>query len=92
MKEQIYDERIAPLMKQIIATCKEYKIAFLADFSLDDDLHCTSADLRDDHEPAENQLKAFELLKPKAPPFAIVAITIETLPDGHQKIAMRRIR
>jgi hypothetical protein len=89
MKEQIYDERIAPLMKQIIATCKEYKIAFLADFSLDDDLHCTSADLRDDHEPAENQLKAFELLKPKAPPFAI---TIETLPDGHQKIAMRRIR
>ena len=64
MKEQIYDERIAPLMTQIIATCKEYKIAFLADFLLDDDLHCTSADLRDDHEPAENQLKAFELLKP----------------------------
>lgn len=29
-KEQVYDEKIAPLMTQIIAICQEHKIAMLA--------------------------------------------------------------
>ena len=76
-------------MAQIIAICKEHKIAFIADFALDDGLHCASADLRDDHEPSENQIKAFDLLKRK-PHFAM-AVTTETKPNGDKKITMQRL-
>jgi hypothetical protein len=41
-KEKVYDEQIAPLMEQIIATCKQHKISFLAHFKLDGELFCTS--------------------------------------------------
>lgn len=36
-KEEFYDEKIAPLMGQIIAMCKEAKINMVADFSLGPD-------------------------------------------------------
>lgn len=36
-KEQIYDEKISPLMKQIIAICKEHGIAMLMDFAVGHD-------------------------------------------------------
>lgn len=49
-KEQIYDEQISPLMTQVIAICREHKIANICTFSLDecDDgesegLRCTTA-------------------------------------------------
>lgn len=89
MKEKIYDEQVRPLMAQIIKICGKNKIAFVADFGLDDDLHCTSADLRDSHDPSAAQLKAFELLKPQRA-FAM-AETTTTLPDGSKKIILRRI-
>lgn len=45
-KEQIYDEKISPLMEQIIAVCREHKIAMLAHFAIpaeaDDTLSCTT--------------------------------------------------
>jgi hypothetical protein len=45
-KEQVYDEKIDPLMAQIIAICQEHKIAMLATFDIPptpgDDLCCTS--------------------------------------------------
>ena len=45
-KEQIYDEKIAPLMRQIIEICQEHNIGMLADFEIpndeDQDLCCTS--------------------------------------------------
>jgi hypothetical protein len=45
-KEQTYDERIAPLMTQIIAVCQEHGIAMLASFCIptpeDADLQCTT--------------------------------------------------
>lgn len=88
-KEKIYDEQVNPLMALIIKICRENKIAFVADFGLDDDLHCTSADLCDSHDPSAAQLKAFELLKPQRA-FAM-AETIETLPDGRKKVSLRRI-
>jgi hypothetical protein len=49
-KEEIYDERISPLMAQIIAICKEHKINMAAQFALDaktddpeDVLFCTTS-------------------------------------------------
>jgi len=54
-KEDIYDEQIAPLMSQIIAICKEHKIANVCTFSLpsDDDegLQCTTVMLDDEFDP-----------------------------------------
>ncbi len=89
-KENVYDEQINPLMKRIIAICKERRIAFIADFSLDDDgLHCTSAILEDDTSPSDAQLKAWKLLKPLHP-FAL-AVTEETKPNGDKKITINRI-
>lgn len=44
-KESVYDEKISPLMTQIIEICKDEGISMLADFYLrppgeQDDLHC----------------------------------------------------
>ena len=36
-KEQAYDDKINPLMAQIIAVCKEHGIAMFATFDLDPD-------------------------------------------------------
>jgi hypothetical protein len=45
-KEQVYDEQIAPLMDQVIAICRDRKIAMLATFAIpteeDNDLSCTT--------------------------------------------------
>lgn len=45
-KEQIYDDQISPLMRQIIQICKDNGIAMMADFAIptdeDDGLRCTS--------------------------------------------------
>lgn len=75
-KEQIYDEKISPLMAQIIAICKENRIAFLADFLVpndeDPDLHCTSCLLGDDCEPSGMQLKAWDYLRPRRAHHSII--------------------
>lgn len=47
-KEAIYDEEIAPLMKQILATCKKHELPFVASFAYgreeDGEVHfCSSA-------------------------------------------------
>lgn len=42
MKEKIYDEKILPLMSQIIAICKEHQIAMHATFSFGDKNYCTT--------------------------------------------------
>lgn len=45
-KEQVYDEKIAPLMTQIIEVAKEHGIGFMAHFAIptpeDDGLACTT--------------------------------------------------
>jgi hypothetical protein len=45
-KEQAYDAKIAPLMDQIVAACREHHIAMLATFAIptpeDDGLSCTT--------------------------------------------------
>lgn len=47
-KESVYDERISPLVQQIIEICKEENIPFIMDFALrdgegDENLYCLSA-------------------------------------------------
>jgi hypothetical protein len=65
MKEEIYDEQIFPLMRQIIDICKKNKIALISSFHLDEDLSCTTALLTDEYDPTEKQIKAYDVLKPK---------------------------
>jgi hypothetical protein len=80
-KEETYDEKIAPLMKEIIATCKEHKIALLANFSLngeenDNDLQCTTALLEPEYDPTPEQLQALALFYPNRRPPAHVRFTV----------------
>ena len=46
-KEQVYDDKISPLMAQIIEICQEHNIGMIADFEIpndeDQDLCCTTS-------------------------------------------------
>ncbi len=85
-KEEVYDSEISPLMAKIIEICKREKIAMIADFRLDPEegLRCTTATLLDDHEPSDEQIEAFEILKPGAhvPPLIMTTITTTTKPNS----------
>ena len=84
-KEQVYDAQINPLMTQIIAICREHKIAMLCSFSLDleEGLKCTTALLHDDFEPPDELREATNLVyKPKMPP---LLVTVEHK-DGSKEI------
>jgi len=71
-KEATYDERISPLMTQIIKTCKEHKIAMVAQFALpseaDVDLCCTTALTTAEYTPPRHMVQAVSLLKRGGPP------------------------
>lgn len=41
-KEKIYDEKISPLIKQIISICKENKIPMFCEFQFSEDDFCRS--------------------------------------------------
>jgi hypothetical protein len=81
-KEALYDEQISPLMRQIIALCKEHKINMVADFSLgydpeaDETLFCTTA-LPEidpgDQKGAERMMRAYQAMR--SPP-QLLAFTI----------------
>ncbi len=73
-REQAHDEKISPLMTQIIAICKEHQIPFVASFQLDDNpddpddcTFCTSGIVLDEWEPSEAIVKAFDILRPRVP-------------------------
>ena len=81
IKEEIYDEKIFPLMAQVIAICKEHRIAMLFSCALgfepDDDesqLTCTSAILDRDCEPTDEQMRAFHIIRPRTMA-AVIEIT-----------------
>lgn len=61
-KEQVYDARIAPLMDQIIAICKERQIGVVACFHIpnedDENLHCTTALTTDEYGGSERLRRA----------------------------------
>ena len=79
-QEQIYDEKIAPLMAQIIDLCKEYRMPFVACFACPDgteegeDLRCTSYLLGD--EQIGNQEGFAEAVRALKPTASTCAITI----------------
>lgn len=68
-KEQTCDEKINPLMAQIIDICSEHKIAMLASFSIptpeDDGLLVTTALCQDSHNPPKHFLAALDVLRPQ---------------------------
>lgn len=61
-RETVYDEQISPLIKKIIAVCKEHSIPMLADFELDDGMPCTTAILGKDS--PERLRRAHDVLRP----------------------------
>lgn len=91
MKEKIYDDQIFPLMAKILEICTANRIAFIADFAIDDkDLHCTSGLVAADCNPMANQLEAWDILAPQPKRFTFSTM-VETLPDGSQRITTKRV-
>ena len=84
-KEEIYDEQISPLMGQIIAICREHKIANICSFSLDydEELVCTTAMLKEEFEPPESFLEALKTIRP--PEREPLMVTTKN-PDGSETI------
>ena len=66
-KEQVYHEKIFPLMKQIRAVCKDHKIPMVTSFFIptekEPELCCTSAMLEKDWDPPEHLLKALMIIR-----------------------------
>lgn len=85
MKESVYDEKISPLMSQIIAICQEHKINMFATFALDVDpetdniLKCTTA-LAIDESEAEGLVLVKRLLDVARPRTYYAAMTIMSGP------------
>lgn len=83
-KEAVYDERISPLMAQIIALCKEHKINMVADLSLGHDpeagetLFCTTAmpniDYTDER-GCERMMRAYDAMRPQTSLFAFTIMS-----------------
>ncbi len=65
-KEEIYDEKISPLVKRIAAICEESKIATIMAFAIpsdyDDGLRCSPATLTEEYDPPENMILALDIL------------------------------
>jgi len=70
-KEEIYDNKISPLMVQILEICKENNIAMLMSFSIptdeDPDLQCTSALLSDEMNPPKELRQALRVIRNETP-------------------------
>lgn len=64
-RELIYDEKLNPLMSEIIAICKAEHIPFLAAFQIDeDDFFCTTIIARKEEEPYNRRLlRAHDVLQ-----------------------------
>lgn len=79
-KEQIYDERIAPLMTQVIAIAQEAGIAMVASFQIpteaDPDLCCTTVIPDGDKKDHALARAAMRLARGDPPEPGLLAITI----------------
>lgn len=82
-KEAAYDDRISPLMAQIIALCKEHNINMAAQFSLgldpgnDETLYCTTVINCDktDEDGYKRTIDCRRVMYPPSPFFAAFTIT-----------------
>lgn len=70
-KEKIYDEKISPLMGQIIAICQEHKISMFATYDIPneegDGLCCTTCTADESGKPSE-RIRQFNRLTPDGSP------------------------
>lgn len=86
--EKVYDEKIAPLMTQIIAICKEHKMPFAAQFMYANDedegeQYCTSfADHKKERGQSDHMKELFEVIRPPRPAPALNM----TVKDGNGNI------
>lgn len=87
-REAVYDAKIAPLMKKIIATCKAHQIPMISDFDLESDdnpgLKCTTVIFGDDWPLSGNMKKAEAYLRPQ-PGRSPLMVTV-TKGDGSKEI------
>ena len=82
-QEEIYDEKISPLMQQIIEVCKEHKIPMVASFAcpndepeIGDSLRCTTALFGDNFIGKQDGFKeAFRILKRQPECLAITVMS-----------------
>lgn len=92
-REDAYDDKIAPLMSQIIALCREHEIPLVASFELDDDgqvdppdpMRCTT--ICGPKPISRAMLEAERVLRPtKASSFAITETIITDPKTGNRTI------
>lgn len=68
-KEKAYDEKISPLINQILDICDQHKISMFANFELDKDddgisLNCTSSRIGPDYDTSDKLYVAYAMLGP----------------------------
>ncbi len=85
-KEQIYDEKISPLMKHIIEICKENHISMVANFQLGNDpekgeLQVTTCLPDETGNLPANHRAAMRAFKPV---MAVLAMTISVNPENKE--------
>jgi hypothetical protein len=92
-EEAVYDEKIAPLMSQIIAICKEHEIPMVATFqyaTFDEGgpAYCTTT--LPNGRASEHIRDMAHRIRPRRPIVALAETTV-THPDGRREISIRRV-
>ena len=79
-KEDVYDNEISPLMKKIIAICKEHEIPVIASFAYENDeengIGCATTNIFFDDRKCENFSAAFKEIRSSN--HSAMAITISS--------------
>lgn len=91
-KEAIYDEKISPLMKEIIELCKKYEMPLVAQFQIANTedkgpFFCTTTLPFDGCDQIQQLV---EMVRPKQP--VVLAETTYTTPEGATHVKIRRIQ
>lgn len=89
--ESVYDERIAPLMSQIIAVCKEHKLPMLATFQYqrteeNGEGFCTTSLPFSERGTAEKLTQAMNVMAPRRGPRMSTITVVKA--DGSKEVTM----
>jgi hypothetical protein len=94
--ENVYDDEIDPLMKKIIKICKKHKLPTVCDFNYrnseegsEGSDHCTTL-LAFKNRTSKEINRIINVIDDVRKP-AVIAETIETLPDGSKKITINKV-
>lgn len=95
-KEQAYGNEIAPLMDQIIAICKEHKIAMICHFEVpvpeDATLSCSTMLAAKEYEPSDRLKRIALIIKPAARAAMITALDDRLIGDMTMRVTRLFIR